>query len=117
MKDVINEWVKQQGSRTGLFAVGVAHADGTFSGQSCSSIYPTIFLNNSWRCLKETFTAVQKSHQFEPLCLRWVYEHACLYGAQRPDGTVLGVYVSRDEQLVPREQVEVLLNEFLFLNP
>ena len=115
MKDVINEWVKLQAQRTGLFAIGVVHSDNTFSSQSCSTLYPAIFLNNSWRCLKDTFEMVRKHQRFDPLSLRWVYEHACLYAAQRADGSVLGIYVTRDEQLVPRTEVEKLLNEFLFM--
>ena len=115
MKERINEWVGQQAQRTGLFAIGVIHPDQTFSGQSCSSIYPQIFLNNSWRSLKEMFNTVRNEQQFDALSLRWVYEHASLYAAQRMDGTVLGLYVSRDEQLVPRSEVEQLLNEFLFM--
>lgn len=115
MKDSINDWVREQAARKGLFAIGVIHVDNSYSGQSCSSIYPTIFLNNSWRCLKETFETVRQQHHFDSLSLRWVYEHACLYAAQRMDGTVLGMYVSRDEQLVPRSDVEQILNEFLFL--
>lgn len=115
MKEMINQWVDFQAQRTGLFAIGILHADQTFHGQSCSSIYPALFLNNSWRSLKETFNAVRENKQFEALSLRWVYEHASLYAAQRMDGTVLGLYVSRDEQLVPRSEVEQLLNEFLFM--
>jgi len=116
VKETINNWIKAQASRTGLFALGVAHTDGTFAGQSCSSIYPSIFLNNSWRNLRECFNTGRDQHQVTPVCLRLVFEHACLYAAQRSDGAVLGVYVSRDEQLVPRGQVEILLNEFLFLS-
>lgn len=115
MKATISDWMKQQAERKGLFAIGVIHPDNSFSGQSCSSIYPSIFLNNSWRCLKETFETVRELHQFDTLCLRWVYEHASLYAAQRMDRTVLGLYVSRDEQLVPRNDVEQILNDFLFL--
>ena len=116
MKDSINEWLRMQARRTGVFALGVAHPDNTYAGQSCSSIYPSVFLNNSWRCLRETFDILRQEQQLEPLCIRWVYEHACLYAAQRPDGVVLGIYVSRDEQLVPRTEVEAILNEFLFLS-
>lgn len=115
MKATISDWMKQQAERKGLFAIGVIHPDNSFSGQSCSSIYPSIFLNNSWRSLKETFETVRELHQFDTLCLRWVYEHASLYAAQRMDRTVLGLYVSRDEQLVPRNDVEQILNDFLFL--
>ena len=115
MKEQINGWVSEQAQRTGLFAIGVIHFDNTFFGQSCSTIYQTLFLNNSWRSLRETFQAVREGQQFDSLSLRWVYEHACLYAAQRSDGTVLGLYVSRDEQLVPRSEVEQLLNEFLFM--
>ncbi|MBI1840090.1 MAG: hypothetical protein HYR88_04480 [Verrucomicrobia bacterium] len=115
MKQRINHWVGEQAQRTGLFAIGVIHPDNTFSGQSCSSIYPPIFLNNSWRSLKDMFNAVREQQQFDALSLRWVYEHACLYAAQRMDGAVLGLYVSRDEQLVPRSEVERLLNDFLFM--
>ncbi len=115
MKDVINEWVKVQSQRTGLFAIGVVHTDNSFSSQSCSTLYPSIFLNNSWRCLKDTFEAIREQQGFDALSLRWVYEHACLYAAQRADGIVLGLYVPRDEQLVPRAEVEKILNEFLFM--
>ena len=115
MKSVINDWLKEQAERKGLFAIGVVHPDNSFSGQSCSSIYPSIFLNNSWRCLKETFETVREQHQFDSLSLKWVYEHASRYAAQRMDRTVLGLYVSRDEQLVPRSEVEQILNDFLFL--
>mgnify|MGYP003338268148 CR=1 FL=1 len=115
MKERVQEWVREQSRRKGLFAIGVVHADNSFTSQSCSSIYPPIFLNNAWRSLKETFDTLRQEHQIDSLSLRWVYEHTCLYGAQRGDGSVLGLYVSRDEQLVPREEVERILNEFLFL--
>jgi hypothetical protein len=115
MKDVINEWVKLQSQRTGLFAIGVIHVDNTFCSQSCSTLYPAMFLNNSWRCLKETFEMARQQQGFNAVSLRWVYEHACLYAAQRPDGSVLGLYVTRDEQLFPRAEVEKVLNEFLFM--
>ena len=115
MKAIIQDWVHEQAQRKGLFAIGVMHPDQTFTSQSCSTIYQALFLNNSWRSLKEMFDAIREQQQFEALSLRWVYEHTCLYAAQRADGTVLGLYVSRDEQLVPRAEVEKVLNDFLFL--
>ena len=111
MKQLLNMWLGKHARIPGVFACGLHYADKTAFAQSWAPSYPQEALESTWRTIGESFQVLQMN-RLPNTRLRWVYENALLYAARRGDGTCLGVFTTRDPQVLDQGKLEEMLNEF-----
>lgn len=113
-KEQILQWLRATTVARGVLVRGIRFADETFSSDVDARDFPTTALEQAWRIVADTFQ-VLKAQRLPPTRLTWVHEKTTLHCAQRADGTILGVFVSRKNAEADTAAVEKLLAEFLQL--
>lgn len=112
MKSVITKWLKERTGTPGVLACGVQFPDASSCSQSHSPQFSPPVLEHTWRCVADTFQVLKLQQHFPATRLRWIYEHAYLYCAQREDGLCLGVFTAKDPAALDTGALEQLLGEF-----
>lgn len=93
-KERISQWLRVAPTVRGMLVRGIRFPDQTFVSDMNTPDFPAGGLEQAWRLVGDTFQ-VLSAQQFPPTRLSWVYERMVLHCAQRPDGTILGVFLSR----------------------
>jgi hypothetical protein len=114
MKEDYQRWLEQKAPVLGVLACGVRFTDKSSVTQSWSEEYPTEALENTWRCVADTFQ-VLKLNRLPGDRVLWVYEQALLYSDRRADGTCLGVFIKREADAVDQAGLEAIFHEFAAL--
>ena len=107
----IKNWLTQVPPVRGLLACGVRFTDGLALSQSHSCDCPLAALEHAWRCVADTFEVLAAYRQ-PATRLRWRYELAHLHCARRPDGTLLGLFVTARSADLDAATIERLMAEF-----
>lgn len=113
-KEKIVQWLRTTMVVRGVLVRGIRFADETFFSDVDAREFPTAALEQAWRIVADTFE-VLKAQRLPPTRLIWVHEKTTLHCAQRADGTILGVFVSRKTAEVDTATLERTLAEFLQL--
>jgi hypothetical protein len=114
MKENFQRWLEEKTPVPGVLACGVRFTDKSSVTQSWSAEYPTEALENTWRCVADTFQ-VLKLNRLPGDRVLWVYEQALLYSDRRADGICLGVFIQRVADAVDQAGLETLFSEFAAL--
>jgi len=110
-KEHILEWLRAAPTVRGLLMRGIRFPDQTFVSDMGAQDFPAGGLEQAWRLVGDTFQ-VLSAQQFPPTRLSWVYERMVLHCAQRPDGAILGVFLSRKNIEADTTGLSRLLGEF-----
>jgi hypothetical protein len=110
----IIQWLRATTLARGVLVRGIRFPDETFFSDVDARDFPTSALEQSWRIVADTFQ-VLSAQRLPPTRLTWVHEKTALHCAQRADGAILGVFVSRKSGEVDVVGVERLLAAFLQL--
>lgn len=113
-KDQILAWLRATTVGRGVLVRGIRFADETFCSDVDAREFSTTALEQAWRIVADTFQ-VLKAQRLPPSRLTWVHEKTTLHCAQRADGAILGIFVSRKTADVDPAALERLLVEFLQL--
>jgi hypothetical protein len=113
-KEQILHWLRATTVARGVLVRGIRFADETFHSDVDARDFPTTALEQTWRIIADTFQ-VLKAQRLPPSRLTWVHEKTTLHCAQRADGAILGIFVSRKTADVDTAGVERTLTEFLQL--
>lgn len=113
-KETILQWLRATTVARGVLVRGIRFADETFFSDVDARDFPTTALEQAWRIVADTFQ-VLSAQRLPPSRLTWVHEKTTLHCAQRTDGAILGVFVSRKNAETDAAAVERLLGEFLQL--
>jgi hypothetical protein len=108
-------WLARRANIRGAYACGIIRPSQQALSQSSSAGFPVPPLSVAWRCVRDTFELVDEQ-EFDPWQLRWLYEQAQLYAVRRGDGKVLGMFLSKDPQVLDVESVERAFAEFKSLD-
>ena len=107
----LKEWIARNTGAAGVLAFGV-HAPGKSTYvQPCTDGLPAPGLENAWRCVAETIPVLQLN-RFPTARFRFVYGEAVVHCERGRDGTCLGVFAQRNQELCPQAEVDRLLAEF-----
>ena len=93
-KERITDWLQAAPIVRGALVRGIRFPDQTFVSDVDARDFPAAGLEQAWRLVGDTFQ-VLNAQQFPATRLSWVYEQLVLHCVQRPDGTILGVFLSR----------------------
>jgi len=115
MKETINLRLSRNARVPGVLACGVRYPDQTVFSQSWSSDFPVSALENTWRCVADTFPVLQL-HRLSGDWVRWVYERAYLYVTRRCDGISLGILARKEPLGYDAGEIHRLLAEFHVLS-
>jgi len=97
MKELINQWFEQSDPFEGILACGVRYPDQTAVAKTWSDGFSEVAVENAMRCVADCFQVLQLNRI--PLTrTRWVYQGALLQCERRPDGTCLGVFLTREAE-------------------
>lgn len=110
-RELINQWLSQQGSLRGLMACGLRYPDETVFIPSISASFPQEKVGYALRCLADTFQVLKLNH-LPSQYLRWIYQNALLYCVKRADGVFVAVFTSREADSVDLGRLGKLLAEF-----
>ena len=110
-KQQITDWLRRTPSVRGMLVRGIRFADETYVCDLDARDFPMGALEQAWRSVADAFQ-VLTAQQLPPTRLTWVYERSVLHCARRDDGSVLGVFISRNLVEQSREGVDRLLSEF-----
>lgn len=113
-KEKILQWLRATTVARGVLVRGIRFADETFFSDVDARDFPTTALEQAWRIVADTFQ-VLKAQRLPPTRLTWTHEKTTLHCAQRADGAILGVFVSRKTAEADTVAVERMLTEFLLL--
>ena len=110
-KKQMTKWLRSAPMVRGTLLRGVLFPDHTAVNDPIDKNFQTDALEQAWRVVSDTFQ-VLSAQSFPPSRLSWVYERSLLHCAQRPDGTMLGVFLSRKNNEPDNDGLTRLLNEF-----
>ncbi|MFO1513928.1 MAG: hypothetical protein U1F83_13595 [Verrucomicrobiota bacterium] len=110
-KEQISQWLRAAPAVRGMLVRGVRFPDQTFISDVDARDFPAGALEQAWRVVDDTFQVLSAQH-FPPTRLSWVYERLVLHCVQRPDGSILGVFLARKTTDVDVEGLNRLLSEF-----
>ncbi len=112
MSEQWNQWLLAQASLRGLLACALGRLDQAPSTLACGPAFPAEALDRAWRCVAETLEALGP-HRAPAVHLRWVFEHALLFCAARPDGLVLMALATRRAEELDGPGMQKLFTRFL----
>jgi hypothetical protein len=95
MKELINQWFEQTDPFEGILACGVRHLDLTTAAKAWADGFTEVGVENALRCVVDCFQVLH-FNRIPGTRIRWIYQGALLQCERRPDGTCLGVFVTRD---------------------
>ena len=110
-KEQITQWFQAAPTVRGALVRGVRFADETFVCDVDARDFPATALEQAWRLVADTFE-VLSAQRLPPTRLTWVHERTVLHCAQRTDGAILGVFLSRRVTDTDPMALERLLSEF-----
>lgn len=110
-KEQIAEWLQVTPTVRGALVRGVRFADETFICDMDARDFPATALEQAWRLVADTFQ-VLSAQRLPPSRLTWTHERTVLHCAQRTDGAILGIFISRKVADVDAQAVEKMLSEF-----
>ena len=110
MKETLNLWLSNNGRLPGLLACGIRYPDTSSFTQTLAAGFPTTALENSLRCVADTFLVLQLN-RLPADHVRWVYDKASLYCARRSDGICL-VLIAAKDAVSSEKAIDRLLAEF-----
>ena len=113
IKEKIQQWLRATPVARGVLVRGVRFADETFFSDVEAWDFPTPALEQTWRITADAFQVLQ-AQRLPPTRLTWVHEKTAFHCAQRTDGAILGMFVSRNGD-ADTMAVERMLAEFLQL--
>ncbi len=113
-KEQILRWLRATAVARGVLVRGLRFADETFFSDVDAREFPTTALEQCWRIIADAFQ-VLRAQRLPPTRLTWVHAKTTLHCAQRADGVILGVFVSRKNEEADVAAVERMLAEFLQL--
>ena len=111
VKERLTKWLRSAPSVRGMLVRGVRFRDQSFLSDVDSHEFPAEALEQAWRIVDDTFHVLRVQH-FPPTRLSWHYERTVLHCVQRPDGAILGVFVTRKHAQADTEGLNRLLAEF-----
>jgi len=111
LKEYITNWLHTTPTVRGALVRGVRFADETFVSDVDARDFPATALEQAWRLVADTFQ-VLSAQRLPPSRLTWVHERTVLHCVQRPDGAILGVFISRKVADTDAQALEKMLNEF-----
>lgn len=109
-KDKLTGWLRASPSLRGALVRGIRFADETFVTDVDARDFSASALEQAWRLVADTFQ-VLSAQRLPPSRLTWTYEKTVLHYAQRADGAIFGVVISRKADADPLA-LEKLLSEF-----
>jgi hypothetical protein len=110
-KEQISQWLRTYPAVRGVLVRGIRFADETFVTDVDARDFPATALEQAWRLVADTFQ-VLSAQRLPPTRLSWVHERTVLHCVQRPDGAILGVFLSRKTADADPQAVDKLLAEF-----
>jgi len=110
-KEQMTQWLRTTPVGRGVLVRGIRFADETFVSDVDARDFPATALEQAWRVVADTFQVLQ-AQRFPPTRLTWIHEKTALYCAQRNDGAILGVFLSRKTPDVDPVALERMLAEF-----
>jgi hypothetical protein len=113
-KEQILRWLRATAVARGVLVRGIRFADETFCSDVDAREFPATALEQCWRIIADAFQ-VLRAQRLPPTRLTWVHEKTTLHFAQRADGVILGVFISRKNPEADVPAVERMLAEFLQL--
>ena len=113
-KEKVLQWLRATTVARGVLLRGIRFADETFFSDVDVREFSSAALEQAWRIVADTFQ-VLKAQRLPPSRLTWVHEKTTLHCAQRADGSILGIFVSRKTADVDTAALERTLAEFLQL--
>ena len=116
IQEQTTQWLRRAPSVRGTLVRGIRFADETFVSDVDSREFPVSALETAWRLVADTFEVLRAQH-LPPTRLTWVYERTVLHCAQRADGAILGVFVTRKNLETDPAGLDRLLLEFQSLMP
>lgn len=111
MKERLTQWLQSAPTLKGALVRGVRFADETFASDVDARDFPATALEQAWRLVADTFE-VLSAQRFPPSRLTWVHEKTVLHCVQRPDGAILGVFISRRATDTDPMALEKFLSDF-----
>jgi hypothetical protein len=114
-KASIAEWLRAAPTVRGMLVRGIRFPDQSFVSDVDPGDFPAAGLEQAWRLVGDTFQ-VLSAQQFPPSRLSWVYERMVLHCAQRPDGVILGIFLSRKNVETDSVGLNRLLADFQSLD-
>jgi len=115
-KAQISNWLRGTPALRGMLVRGVRFPDQTFVSDTDARDYPAGALEQAWRVVDDTIQVLGAQH-FLPTRLTWVYERSVLHCVQHPDGSILGVFLTRKGAETDTEGLNRMFNEFQSLVP
>lgn len=110
-REIFEQWLSRKVGLAGVFACGVGFPNKSVCSLSISEEYPKEVLENTWRCVGDTFE-VSNLHRFGAVHVRWIYENAQIYCSRRLDRIFLAVIMSKEPGAVDAAAVEEMFEEF-----
>jgi hypothetical protein len=110
-KEQIEQWFRATPVVRGVFVRGIRFADETFLTDVDVRDFPAAALEQAWRVVADTFQ-VLSAQRLPPTRLTWVHEKTTLHCAQRSDGAILGVFLSRKVAEADSVGLEKMLSDF-----
>jgi hypothetical protein len=110
-KEQITQWFRAYPSVRGALVRGVRFPDETFVSDVDARDFPSTALEQAWRMVADTFQVLSVQH-LAATRLTWVHDRTVLHCVQRPDGTILGVFLSRRTTDADPMALDKLLTEF-----
>ncbi len=107
----ITDWLQAAPAVRGALVRGIRFPDQTFVSDVDARDFPVVGLEQAWRVVGDTFQ-VLSAQQFPATRLAWVYRQLVLHCAQRSDGAILGVFVSRKNIEADLMALNRMLTEF-----
>jgi hypothetical protein len=111
MKQVLQQWLDQNGAVPGILAFAVQYPDQSNSTQTCGTNISGEALDNAWRCVIETIPVLAMNN-FPTARVRWVYESGVVHCERRRDGLCLAIFTSKDPSSFNPRELDRLLTEF-----
>jgi hypothetical protein len=111
MKELINQWFEQSDPFEGILACGVRYPDQTAVAKTWSDGFTEVGVENALRCVVDCFQVLQLN-RIPPARIGWIYQGALLQCERRPDGTCLGVFLTRETESVDLAGMDRLFTEF-----
>lgn len=105
------QWLRRAAGVRGTLVRGIRFPDGTFITDGSHKSFPASALEAAWRVVADAFQVLQAQH-LPPARLNWIYSRTILHCAQRADGAILVVIVTRKSAEVDPAGLNQLLLEF-----
>src|SRR6185295_13604266 len=100
------QWLQQAEPFGGALACAVRTPEGGTAARSWAADYNAGSLENVLRCVADLFQVIQHN-RIAPGRVRWVYGRAILHCERRADGTCLGIFTRRSEEVPGLDATEL----------